>query len=139
MRQIKLTILVALAAALAAGAPADAAEVILVKGDRAVRVNDPFVPSKAEIALGRPQRAAATVASAGRLGAGAPRPRPRSRESALGSRRAQLRAPTAARSFARCAAAGSTRTTLGAGTAGTRDRFAPTAACEARGARSSAT
>jgi hypothetical protein len=93
MRQIKLTILVALAAALAAGARADAAEVILVKGDHAVRVNDPFVPSKAEIALRRPQRAVAAVATAGRLGTGA-RAASRARGAAPGraDRRAVLRA-----------------------------------------------
>jgi hypothetical protein len=93
MRQIKLTILVALAAALAAGARADAAEVILVTGDRAVRVNDPFVPSKAEIALGRPQRAVAAVATAGRLGAeGRAASRARGAAPGRADRRAVLRA-----------------------------------------------
>jgi hypothetical protein len=122
MRQIKLTILVALAAALAAGARADAAEVILVTGDRAVRVNDPFVPSKAEITLGRPQRAVARRGALPRERAGPP-----------------PAAPTAAPCSARCAAARSTGATLGAGAAGTRGRFEPIAACEAPGAHSSAT
>jgi hypothetical protein len=48
---------IALATALlatAAGAPAEAAEVIVVDGDRAVRRDDPLVPSRAEAALGRP-------------------------------------------------------------------------------------
>jgi hypothetical protein len=71
MRQIKLTILVAIAAALLAGVPANAAEVILVTGDRAVRVNDPFVPSKAAIALGPHGRAVAGAAIA-RVGSRAP-------------------------------------------------------------------
>ncbi|HVD58518.1 MAG TPA: hypothetical protein VNC17_16875, partial [Thermoleophilaceae bacterium] len=86
MRQIKLTILVALAAALPGAAPAKAAEVIVVKGDRAVRVNDPFVPSKAEIALGPRGRApaAAAIARVGsRMPAGA---------AARADRRAVLRA-----------------------------------------------
>jgi hypothetical protein len=64
MRKINLTLLVALAVTLLAGVPAHAAEVILVKGDRAVRVNDPSVPSKAEIALGLPEPALATTARA---------------------------------------------------------------------------
>jgi hypothetical protein len=58
------TILVALAAALLAAGPAAAAEVIVVKGNRAVRVNDPFVPSKAEIALDPPGAGAAVSAAA---------------------------------------------------------------------------
>jgi len=58
-------ILVALAATLLGGAPAKAAEVILVKGDRAVRMNDPSVPTKAEIALGPLEHAGATTARAG--------------------------------------------------------------------------
>jgi hypothetical protein len=65
MRQINRSALAALAATLIAGAPANAAEVTLVRGDRAVRVNDPFVPSKAEVALGPPSAAAAASARAG--------------------------------------------------------------------------
>jgi D-glucuronyl C5-epimerase C-terminus len=70
MAQINRTILAALAAVLLAAGPASAAEVIVVKGDRAVRVNDPFVPSKAEIALGRPGTGTA-VATAARVARGA--------------------------------------------------------------------
>jgi hypothetical protein len=65
MRQNHRILLAALAATLLAGAPAQAAEVILVKGDRAVRVNDPSVPSKAEIALVAPGRSRATTARVG--------------------------------------------------------------------------
>jgi hypothetical protein len=65
MRQINRSTLAALAATLIAGAPASAAEVTRVRGDRAVRVNDPFVPSKAEVALGPPSAAAAASARAG--------------------------------------------------------------------------
>jgi hypothetical protein len=54
MRQITRTIALAAAAALLAAAPAHAGEVILVEGDRAVRVNDPAVPSKREVALPLP-------------------------------------------------------------------------------------
>jgi hypothetical protein len=43
----------AVLAATLAGAPAQAAEVIVVDGDRAVRRADPFVPSRAESDLGR--------------------------------------------------------------------------------------
>lgn len=63
MRRITPSVLLfALAALLAAAVPANAAEVIVVNGDRAVRVNDPSVPSKEEIALGLPERAMATTA-----------------------------------------------------------------------------
>ena len=75
----KLTPIVALAVAatLFAAVPATAAEVILVEGDRAVRVNDPAVPSKADIALGMPVggRTALGIASAARAGAAKPRKR----------------------------------------------------------------
>ncbi len=54
MRQYPRTIALAVAAALLAAAPAQAGEVILVDGDRAVRVNDPSVPAEREIALGMP-------------------------------------------------------------------------------------
>ena len=63
MRRITPSVLLlALAALLALAVPAHAAPVILVKGDRAVRVNDPSVPSKGEIALGLPARAMAATA-----------------------------------------------------------------------------
>jgi hypothetical protein len=68
MRRTKLTMLVALAAALLAAVPARAAEVILVKGDHVVRVNDPSVPTKAEIALG-PHHDGVAVAATARAGA----------------------------------------------------------------------
>jgi D-glucuronyl C5-epimerase C-terminus len=54
MRQFPRTIALAVAAALLAAAPAQAGEVILVDGDRAVRVNDPVVPTEREVSLGMP-------------------------------------------------------------------------------------
>jgi hypothetical protein len=75
MQQINRTLLVALTAALLGAVPANAAEVIRVKGDRAVRVNDPFVPSKAEVALGPPNAAFATTARVDSLARGAARGR----------------------------------------------------------------
>jgi hypothetical protein len=54
MRQNPRTIALAVAAALLAAAPAQAGEVILVDGDRAVRVNDPAVPTEREVSLGMP-------------------------------------------------------------------------------------
>jgi hypothetical protein len=54
MRRILRAITLALAAGLLSAAPASAAEVILVDGDKAARVNDPDVPSKQEISLGEP-------------------------------------------------------------------------------------
>jgi hypothetical protein len=66
MRQMPRTIALAAAAALLAAAPAHAGQVILVEGDRAVRVNDPAVPSKREVALPFPggrDRAPAIVAA----------------------------------------------------------------------------
>ena len=54
MRQNPRTIALAVAAALVAAAPAQAGEVILVDGDRAVRVNDPTVPTEREVSLGMP-------------------------------------------------------------------------------------
>jgi D-glucuronyl C5-epimerase C-terminus len=54
MRQHLRTIALAVAAALLAAAPAHAGEVILVDGDRAVRVNDPAVPTEREVSLGMP-------------------------------------------------------------------------------------
>jgi D-glucuronyl C5-epimerase C-terminus len=54
MRQTPRTIALAVAAVLLAAAPAHAGEVILVDGDRAVRVNDPTVPTEREASLGMP-------------------------------------------------------------------------------------
>jgi D-glucuronyl C5-epimerase C-terminus len=54
MRQNPRTIALAVAVALLAAAPAQAGEVILVDGDRAVRVNDPTVPTEREVSLGMP-------------------------------------------------------------------------------------
>jgi hypothetical protein len=54
MRQNPRTIALAVAAALLAAAPAQAGEVILVDGERAVRVNDPAVPTEREVSLGMP-------------------------------------------------------------------------------------
>jgi D-glucuronyl C5-epimerase C-terminus len=53
--------LAAIILAAAAGPPAEAAEVIVVDGDRAVRRDDPLVPSRAAIDLGRPPGAGARV------------------------------------------------------------------------------
>ena len=64
MRRINRSALTALAVTLIAAVPASAAQVTLVRGDRAVRVNDPFVPSKAEVALEPPNPAVATAARA---------------------------------------------------------------------------
>jgi hypothetical protein len=46
--------LVAIAAVVVIAAPAEAAEVIVVDGGRAKRIQDPAVPTKAEVALGMP-------------------------------------------------------------------------------------
>ena len=54
MRQNPRTIALAVAAALLVAVPAQAGEVILVDGDRAVRVNDPAVPTEREVSLGMP-------------------------------------------------------------------------------------
>jgi hypothetical protein len=54
MRPNPRTIALAVAAVLLAAAPAQAGEVILVDGDRAVRVNDPSVPTEREVSLGMP-------------------------------------------------------------------------------------
>ncbi|HEV2874880.1 MAG TPA: D-glucuronyl C5-epimerase family protein [Thermoleophilaceae bacterium] len=54
MRQNPRTIALAVAAALLAAAPAQAGEVILVDGERAVRASDPAVPSEREVSLGMP-------------------------------------------------------------------------------------
>ena len=101
MRQIKRTILVAAAAFVLAAATAQAGEVILVAGDHAVRVNDPAVPSKAEIALVAPPGARHSGVAAAAV---APPPRG---------------APIAAPSTAPCARARWTGQTRGAGGAGT--------------------
>jgi hypothetical protein len=62
MGYVKQTALVALAALTASAAPAYAGEVIVVDGAKAQRVQDPAVPSRAEIELGMP------VGGAGPLG-----------------------------------------------------------------------
>jgi hypothetical protein len=91
MRQINRTLLVALAIALLAAVPANAAEVILVKGDHAVRVNDPTVPSKADIGLGLPVRAPATTARVQARAASRPRADRRAVLRALRSRKIDRR------------------------------------------------
>ena len=118
---------------LLAAAPAQAGQVIVVDGNHAKRVNDPDVPSKAEIALppaGGPsvprlrQRAARRAPGArAQLGQAARRPARR-------LRRAQARAALQA---------DRTRPPTGAGAAGTCARCAPTGTCAARAATSSAT
>ena len=54
MGYLKRATLVAVAAVVVIGAPAEAAEVIVVDGDRARRIQDPAVPTQAEVALGMP-------------------------------------------------------------------------------------
>src|ERR671915_389955 len=54
MRQNPRTIALAVAAALLAAPPAQAGEVILGDGARAVRVNAPAVPTEREVSLGMP-------------------------------------------------------------------------------------
>jgi D-glucuronyl C5-epimerase C-terminus len=54
MGYVKRTALAALAALLVVAAPAQAGEVVVVDGDKAKRVQDPSVPSRAEIELGMP-------------------------------------------------------------------------------------
>jgi hypothetical protein len=63
MGYVRRTALAAAALAAVAAAPAQAGQVTVVDGDRAQRVNDPAVPSRAEIALPRPQAPAATAAA----------------------------------------------------------------------------
>jgi len=78
MSQFSRTVALAAAATVVAAAPAHAGQVTVVDGNRAVRVNDPDVPAKAEIALPAPGRAASSmsVASAARARArGAAKPR----------------------------------------------------------------
>jgi hypothetical protein len=90
MSKFSRTFALVLAVGALAAAPAKAGEVIVVKGDRAVRVNDPDVPSKAAIALPRPPRGAA-LSSARAAGSAAARKRPRA------DRRAVYRALARAR------------------------------------------
>jgi D-glucuronyl C5-epimerase C-terminus len=54
MSRISRTLALALAASALASVPAQAGQVTLVDGRRAVRVNDPDVPSKRSVALGMP-------------------------------------------------------------------------------------
>ena len=89
MRQFLRTIAFAVAAALLAAAPSQAGEVILVEGDRAVRVNDPAVPSEREVSLGMP------VGGRGAVGIAAARPA-REVRAARRARRAWRRARGAA-------------------------------------------
>jgi hypothetical protein len=55
---------IAAVAALAIAGPAHAGQVIVVEGDHAQRVEDPSVPTRAEISLGQPMAASASRASA---------------------------------------------------------------------------
>ncbi len=64
MRQFSRTVALAAAAAVLVAAPARAGQVIVVDGHHAVRMNDPDVPSKAEVALPPVAAASAPVASA---------------------------------------------------------------------------
>jgi hypothetical protein len=66
MGYVSRTALVAAAILAAAAAPAHAGEVIVVDGGHAERVNDPAVPTRAEIALPRPHGPVATSAARAR-------------------------------------------------------------------------
>jgi hypothetical protein len=66
-RTLALAVVGVVLAAVLAAAPAHAGQVIVVDGNRAARVNDPDVPSKAEVAL--PPAGPASVASVARSGA----------------------------------------------------------------------
>ena len=72
MRLFSRTLALALVATALAAAPAWAGQVIVVDGNHAKRVNDPSVPSKAEIAL-PPAGGHAVVASAARSAPKKPR------------------------------------------------------------------
>jgi D-glucuronyl C5-epimerase C-terminus len=93
MRWANLTIAATFAAGLAIVGPASAAEVIVVDGNHATRVDDPAVPSRAEIALGAPSSAAPGLATAASAHASrAARPTDRAWEvarAAAGRRRAK--------------------------------------------------
>jgi hypothetical protein len=73
VRRITPILTLAAAAAALTSAPASAGEVVVVDGDRAVRLHDPDVPSKAEISLGMP------VGGRGPLGVTAARSGPSAR------------------------------------------------------------
>ena len=64
MGYIKRTALLALTALAVTAAPASAGEVIVVGGGKAERVQDPAVPTRAEIELRVPASGRAAVASA---------------------------------------------------------------------------
>jgi len=78
----RLALLAILLAAVAAAPSAEAAEVIVVDGQSAVRRDDPLVPSRAEASLGRPPGGRATARAAGLA----------ARASSAAGRRAVLRA-----------------------------------------------
>jgi hypothetical protein len=84
MSQFSRTLALAALATVLAAASAEAGQVTVVDGNRAVRVNDPDVPSRAEIALPAPGGASAPfgVASAARASARAGRAWRRARGSA---------------------------------------------------------
>jgi D-glucuronyl C5-epimerase C-terminus len=84
MRRTLRATTLALTAALLLAAPARAGEVILVKGDRAVRVNDPDVPSAREVSLGPPVGGRAPLGVAARRARGAA-PRRRDRRAVHGA------------------------------------------------------
>jgi hypothetical protein len=73
MGYAKRTLAAAFGLSLAIAAPAAAGEVIVVDGKRATRVDDPAVPSRAEIALGAPEGGRAIPGLAGALSARAAR------------------------------------------------------------------
>src|SRR5687767_6427460 len=88
MGYVKRTALLAAALVAVLATPAQAGQVIVVDGNHAKRVNDPAVPTRAEIALGMPVGGRAAVASASRArAAGVP-----GRASSKRGRRAVYRA-----------------------------------------------
>jgi hypothetical protein len=75
MGYVKRTALLAAALVAVLATPAHAGQVIVVDGNHAQRVNDPAVPTRAEIALGMPVGGRATVATASRARASTKRGR----------------------------------------------------------------
>jgi D-glucuronyl C5-epimerase C-terminus len=98
MSTFSRTLALALAASALASVPAQAGEVIQVDGNRAVRVNDPDVPSKRAISLGLPVGGPTLGIASATRSAGAARAWRRARSSAKprADRRAVYRALTRA-------------------------------------------
>jgi hypothetical protein len=79
------------ASALLASAPAHATDVIAVDGQRAERIDDPFVPARSGSGIGLAPRSSVAAASSARTKATG-RPNPRARTSSKRARRATSRA-----------------------------------------------